>query len=333
MSIGRISRELLDHYGAPIREMLDDPTVTEILINGPFEIEVERDGRLQRTERTFTSETALFEFARQVAHALDQEIDPDTNPILDARLHDGSRVCFVLPPVSVGRIIGAIRPAPKHVITLDELLDRRMLDQRVAARIRDAVDAHENIAFSGGTGSGKTTLLRAFSAFIPAAERIVVIEDTTEYIAPNHPRVAMLEAASRSRPGDAHPGVSMARLIATAMWLRPDRIVVGEIRTPEAAAAFLEALNTGHGGTLTTLHANDEREALIRLRNLLARSAPGSALDLHEATVRANVGLVVHARKVDVGDRVLRRVTGVIECRDGEINTLFRYDPETDQWV
>jgi pilus assembly protein CpaF len=324
---------LLAYYGEPIRPFLDDPEVTEICINGPSSVFVERGGRLFRTEASFKSVEELDEYVRQIAHHLKQDIDADTHPILDARLDDGSRVNAVLPPYSVGFTSVTIRPSPKRRMSLDDLLQFRMLDEAVVRRVENAICEGDSVVTAGGTGSGKTTLLRAFSTFIPRDERVLVVEDTTEDIVPDHPHVVQLEAARRRRHGDDRMEVTMGGLITNTLRMRGDRIVVGEIRTPEAAAAFFWARNTGHSVPLTTVHANSGRETFLRLRNLLASAGPGIPLSVHDDMVKSNINLVLHVRKLRVGDEVRRRVVEVVETESGEVRDALRYDPECDAWA
>jgi pilus assembly protein CpaF len=323
---------LLDYYCEPIRPFLEDPDVTEICINGASSVHVERGGRLYRTDASFTSEEKLDEYVRQIAHNLKQDLDADTHPILDARLDDGSRVNVVMPPYSVGFIAVTIRPSPKRRMSLADLLERRMLDEQIARHVEAAILDGDSVVTAGGTGSGKTTLLRAFTEFIPRDERVLVVEDTTESIVPGHPHVVQLEAARRRKHGDDRMEVTMGSLITNTLRMRGDKIVVGEIRTPEAAAAFFWARNTGHSVPLSTVHANSARETFLRLRNLLASAGPGIPLAIHDETVRTNVKLVLHVKKLRVGDEVRRRVVEVVESRDGEIRDVLRYDAEGDLW-
>jgi pilus assembly protein CpaF len=208
-----------------------------------------------------------------------------------------------------------------------------MLDEAVARRVESAIRGGDSVVTAGGTGSGKTTLLRAFSTFIPRDERVLVVEDTTENIVPDHPHVVQLEAARRRRHGDDRMEVTMGGLITNTLRMRGDRIVVGEIRTPEAAAAFFWARNTGHSVPLSTVHANSARETFVRLRNLLASAGPGIPLSVHDEMVRSNVNLVLHVRKLRVADEVRRRVVEVVETEAGEVRDTVRYDLERDTWV
>lgn len=323
---------LLLYYGEPIHAFLDDPDVNEICINGASSIYIERGGRLHLTDARFESEQQLDEFVRQIAHHLRQDVDPDTHPILDARLEDGSRVNAIVPPYAVGFLAVTIRPAPKHRMSLSDLLRLRMLDERIVRRVERAVADGESVIPSGGTGSGKTTLLRAFTEFIPHDERVIVVEDTTEGLAPGHPHVVQLEAARRRRRTDDHIDVTMDALITNTLRMRGDKIIVGEVRTPEAAAALFAALNTGHSVPLSTVHANSGRDTFLRLRNLLASAAPSIPIAIHDETVRTNLKLVLHVRKIRVGEEVRRRVAELVETRDGEIHDVLRYNAEADTW-
>lgn len=329
--------EILSYYGQPIADLRADPEITDIMINGHERIFVERGGRIERSAARFPTAERLDEFVRQIAHNLGQTIDARTHPILDARLPDGSRINAVLQPVAIGGTVVTIRPAPHRHLSADELVARRMLTPAMLARIREGVEAAESLLTAGGTGSGKTTLLRAFSAFIPAEERIVTIEDTHEDLVPGERHVVRLEAALRRRQLDRDQiTVGMDRLIVNALRMRPDRIIVGEIRTPEAAEAYVRAMNTGHGGSMSTIHANSAGETYLRLRDLLTSAAPAVPPALHEETVRANVRLVIHVARLRIGSDVRRRVTAMSEFVRGpdglHTRTLWRYVPEADSW-
>ncbi|MDR6293790.1 pilus assembly protein CpaF [Inquilinus ginsengisoli] len=323
---------LLQYYGKPIHPFLEDPDVTEICINGASNIYVERGGRLHLTDARFENDAQLEEFVRQIAHHLRQDIDGDTHPILDARLEDGSRVNAILPPYSVGYVAVTIRPSPKHRMSLDDLLRLHMLDERIARRVEQAIADGDSVMTAGGTGSGKTTLLRAFTQFIPRDERVLIVEDTTEGLAPGHPHAVQLEAARRRRHADDQLTVTMDALITNTLRMRGDKIIVGEVRTPEAAAALFAARNTGHSVPLSTVHANSARDTFLRLRHLLAAANPSIPIAVHDETVRSNLRLVLHVRKVRVGDEVRRRVTELIETREGEIREVLRYDADADTW-
>jgi pilus assembly protein CpaF len=285
----------------PLEELLDDPRVEEVMVNGPDEVYVERRGRIERTEVRFPSEQALRDTIERILTPLGRRVD-ELSPMADARLEDGSRVNVVIPPLAVDgptvsiRRFAAQRPDPDELVALGTL----------TAELRDllaaAVRARRSILISGGTGSGKTTLLNALSSFIGSEERVITIEDAAE-LRLQQPHVVRLESrpASVERRGE----VTIRDLLRNALRMRPDRIVIGEVRGPEALD-LLTALNTGHDGALSTVHANSPQDALRRLETLSLMAAVG----LPHAAIREQLGrgieLVVHlARGGDGSRRVL----------------------------
>lgn len=289
-----VAQDLLVHYGQPIAALLADPSVTEICVNRYDEVWVERAGRLERVPGVgWRDEQALIALIKQIAHSLDQEVDSAGNPILDARLDDGARINANLRPIAVQGANLSIRPYPKRVYTADDLLAMGSLSAGMLATLVAAVRERRNVVIAGGTGSGKTTVLRALCRYIDPAERVLTVEDTAENLLPGHPHLVSYEAARR-RGSSLRREITMGTLIENALRQRPDRLVVGEIRTPEAAAAYLDGLNTGHAGILTTLHANSCADALSRIDVLYARQAPNLSMAVVERLVRSNIDLVVH---------------------------------------
>lgn len=327
--------DLVGHYTGPIQALIDDPEVTEVMVNRYDEVFVERGGKIERCEGiTFDNEEKLVAFIRQIANSLSQSVTPDKRPILDARLPNGSRINAVLKPVAVASPTVSIRPARVRAFSMDDLVARKMLTQEIADHIEAAVTGHRNIVISGGTGSGKTTLLRAIGSYFGQHERILVVEDTTEFIVPEHPHTLMYEAPSRSG-GSGGEEITMARLIRNALRNRPDRIVVGEIRTPPAAAAFIEALNTGHGGTVSTTHANNAEDTLNRIIMLHAAETPHVPYEILSGLVRRSIGLVVNIAALyseELGR--VRRVNEVASINvEGQLILDYRYNADTDSWL
>lgn len=309
----------------PIRILLDDPEITEICVNAWNDVWIEKAGRLSRTEARWSSEIELVTFIRQVANALGQEVDEQRRPLLDARLEDGTRLNATLRPIAVFGPCLSIRPFPKRVFDLDDLLRLGAVSAEMVEIFRAAVDARLNVLVSGGTGSGKTTLLRCLCRFVPESERTITIEDTAENLLPDHPHRLSFEAPKR-RPGDGVILITLGLLIENALRQRPDRIIVGEIRSAEAAAAFIDAVNTGHAGTMSTVHANGAADALARLDVLYARQAGNFSIDVIRALVRGNIDLVVHAaRKPAVADGPTRRVKEVLWLEEGRLVPLIRH--------
>jgi len=320
----REAAELLAHYGTPIRPFLDDPAVTEICVNAWNDIWVETAGRLTRTTARWSSETELVTFIKQVANALGQEVDEHRRPLLDARFDNGTRLNATLRPIAVFGPCVSIRPFPKTVFSLDDLLRFGAVTPAMVEVFRLAVLGRLNVLVSGGTGSGKTTLLRCFCRFVPDDERTITIEDTAENLLPDHPHRLSFEAPKRLQAEGALP-VTMGLLIENALRQRPDRIIVGEIRSAEAAAAFVDAINTGHAGTMSTVHANGAVDALARLDVLYARQAANFSMEVVRALIRGNIDLVVHAVRESDGEATMRRVKEVVWIENHRPVPLIRH--------
>ena len=307
----------------PIELFIDDPEVSDILVNGGA-VFVEKDGRMEEIAGLSMPEKMLRIAVRQTARALGNEIDEET-PLLDARLPDGSRVAAVIPPCSVTGTILAIRKFHSKRYTAEELVRVGSLPPEVLVHLRHAIETRRNILIAGGAGTGKTTLLNALASFIDSKERIVVIEDTSE-IQLEQRNLVRLEAR-RAQPGLS--AVTIRDLLRTTLRLRPDRIILGEVRDGEAFD-LLQALNTGHQGTLATIHANSAIEAISRFTTCVLMSG----VELPYAAIRSNIAealnLIVHIeRRVedhpDGERRSVRRVSKVLE--------IGHYDPAQDRFV
>ncbi|WP_282611024.1 CpaF family protein [Pelagibius sp. Alg239-R121] len=308
--------DLLTHYSDPIAVYLEDPDVTDILVNRFDEIWIEKNGELSKTTSQWRDEMELESFIDIIANSLGQDADEAGKQILDARLPNGTRVNAVLPPIAVkGRCL-SIRPFPKRKFTMDDLLERRMLADAECDILQKAVLDRKNILVAGGTGSGKTTVLRAVCSFIDPAERVITVEDTAEGLV-DRPHVVSFEAAKRLG-GDHGDTVTMGRLIENALRQRPDRIIVGEVRSPEAATALVDAINTGHAGCISTIHANSASDALVRLETLYARHAPNLSLELIRRLICSNVDLLIHVKREIKGFRKVREIVEVDE--DGNLH-------------
>ncbi len=285
-----------------IQPLLDDPAVTDVLVNGPSEIFVERAGRLQKVDVRFRDAGAVSELAHRIAAGVGRELTIE-RPFVDARMRDGSRANAVIAPVGgptlsirkFNRISVALRgPSPSWEASGG-------LGSAAAQLLADAITARANVLVAGATGTGKSTLLRSLAAEIPAEERLIVIEDTNELVLP-HAHVVHLECVP-GRDG----AIGVADLVVNALRMRPDRIIVGEVRSPAEASALLEALSTGHEGSLTTLHAGSARGALERLELLLSRSGDVSTDAIARHVVRA-FDVVVHVVRARHGQRWVREI-------------------------
>ncbi|OLC52945.1 MAG: hypothetical protein AUH85_15210 [Chloroflexi bacterium 13_1_40CM_4_68_4] len=292
-------------YG-PLQPFMDDPAVTDILVNGATEVFVERHGRLERVEARFADTDELADLGFRIAAAVGRELTID-HPYLDARLADGSRANVVIAPVGGPTL--CIRKVRREALPLDAWVERKALDRAAASFLERAVAGRLNVLIAGATGSGKSTLLRALAELVPADERIVVVEDTAELVL-QHPHVVRLECVP---PREGHAGVRVAELVENALRMRPDRLIVGEIRTPREAYAALEALATGHQGSATTVHGADATEALARLELLLLRADAAIPLAAARAHVRRAFDVVVALRRERDGLRVVTAISIVAE--------------------
>jgi pilus assembly protein CpaF len=296
----------------PLEPLLSDPAVDEVMVNGPGEVYVERQGRLARAAVEFSSESELIHAIERILAPLGRRVD-EASPLCDARLADGSRVNVVVPPLSLSGPCLTIRRFRREGFSLHELVTHHTLPRALAEFLAACVAARASVLVSGGTGSGKTTTLGALSGAIPSHERIVTIEDAAE-LRLRQRHVVRLEARPPNLEGRGE--VTIRQLVRNALRMRPDRIVVGEVRGPEALD-MLQALNTGHDGSLTTVHANSPADALRRVETLALMAGIG----LPHAAVRQQVAsaldLVVQQSRLVDGSRVVDSVTEVVRVAGG----------------
>ena len=248
----------------PLEPFLDDDDITDILANGPLDIYVERNGKLERTGTRFRDAQHLVNIAQRIATGVGRRID-ESSPMVDARLADGSRVNIVLPPLVLNGGTISIRKFPKRSLTLDAMVRQENLSAELSRVLQIAARSRINILISGGTGSGKTTLLNAISQYIHSDERVVTVEDAVE-LRLQQPHVVQMETRPPNIEGVGQ--VAQRELVRNALRMRPDRIIVGEVRGPEAFD-MLQAMNTGHDGSMSTVHANSPRDALYRIENMV----------------------------------------------------------------
>ena len=308
-----VARILRDTVGlGPLEELLADPEVEEVMVNGPDRVYVERRGRIEPTEVHFADEAELRNSIERILAPLGRRVD-ELSPMVDARLADGSRVNVVIPPLAVDgpalsiRRFAAARPGPADLVELGTLTPQ------MRGLLEVAVGERRSLLVSGGTGSGKTTLLNALSSFVAAEERVVTIEDAAE-LRLQQPHVVRLESRPTSVEGRGE--VTIRDLLRNALRMRPDRIVIGEVRGPEALD-LLTALNTGHRGALSTVHANSPADALRRLETLALMAGVG----LPHAAIREQLGrgfeLVVHLERLADGRRVVTEIAEVVRAAGG----------------
>ncbi|MDB4966334.1 MAG: Type secretion system hydrolase TadA/VirB11/CpaF, TadA subfamily [Myxococcales bacterium] len=290
----------------PVSRYLHDDSVSEIMINGHEEIFIERAGRLEITDARFASDHALESAVRNIAQFVGRSVSAD-HPVLDARLPDGSRVCAILPPASRRGICVSIRRFPKERLTVDQLLRYGAITESARLFLEICVLLKRNVMVAGGTGSGKTSLLNALSSFIPSHERIVVIEDSSE-VQLQQPHAVYLE----SRPPDAkgRNAVTIRDLLRATLRMRPDRIVVGECRGGEALD-LIQAMTSGHGGSLSTVHATYPHDTLHRLETLCLMSDVELPLAAMRAQIASAVNIIVQTSRMNDGSR---KITHIAEC-------------------
>lgn len=318
-----IYRETTRHFLTPILPLLDDPSVTEILINGPEAVYFEREGKLQRSDVRFPDAASLMAAARNVAEFVNRRIDSE-NHSMDARLPDGSRVHVVLPPSSRQGVCFSIRKFQKSTFDLSLLVQRGSLNAEAAEFLELAVLLHKNMVIAGGTGTGKTSMLNALSAAIPAHERIIVIEDSSE-LQLHQPHTVYLEAQP-PRP-DGKGQISIRDLFVDSLRMRPDRIVVGEVRRGEALD-LIQSMLSGHSGSLTTVHATTPRDSLIRLETLCLMSDVSLPIYVARAQVASAIHLVVQIRRFGDGSRRVQsiaEVNGLDAENNYQLRELYRF--------
>jgi pilus assembly protein CpaF len=298
--------ETIAQFFEPIRELLDDPTVADIMINGPDEIYVERKGVLELTTARFSSREALEAALRNAAQFVGKSIDPE-RPILEGRLPDGSRIEAVLPPAAPDGPTVSIRRFFKETLTVARLIALGAMTEEVAATLHAIVASKQNVVVAGGTGSGKTSMLNALSSFIPEGERVVTIEDARE-LQLQRAHVVALEA----RPADARGrgAVGIRELFRATLRLRPDRIIVGEIRGGEALD-MIQAMTSGHGGCMSTLHATYPSDTLARLETMGMMSDVQMPLAALRIQLASAIDFIVQTSRLPDGSRKITHVTEV----------------------
>lgn len=318
-----LQKELFDSFRRLdiLQELVDDPEITEIMANGPEEIFVESKGRIRRWEKRFESKEQLLDLIQQIVSSVNRIVNT-SSPIADARLADGSRVHVVLEPVALDGPILTIRKFPEPV-TMEKLLSYGSISEEAAVFLQKLVEARYNIFVSGGTGAGKTTFLNALSEFIPSGERVITIEDSAELRLRHIENLVRLETREANAEGQGAIGIGM--LIRAALRMRPDRILIGEVRGKEALD-LLQAMNTGHDGSFSTGHANSPRDMLARLETmvLMAAELPLPAI---RSQIASAVDIMVHVARLRDKSRKVTAIEEVDRYENGEIilNSLYRF--------
>ncbi|MEH6674719.1 MULTISPECIES: CpaF family protein [unclassified Sulfitobacter] len=320
----QLNSELYDEVTGlgPLETLLKDDTINDILVNGPQQIFVERDGKLQLTDVTFKDEKHLLRIIDKIVSAVGRRVD-ESNPYVDARLKDGSRFNAMVPPIAVDGSLVSIRKFKKDKLGIDDLVSFGAFSEEMAAYLQAAVATRLNIIVSGGTGSGKTTTLNALSSFIANDERILTIEDTAE-LQLQQTHVGRMESRPPNVEGKGE--VSPRDCLKNALRMRPDRIIVGETRGEEVID-MLQAMNTGHDGSMTTIHANSARDGVSRLENMIAMAGIEMPLKAVRSQISSAVNLIVQASRLQDGSRRMTSITEITGMEGDVISMqeIFRY--------
>jgi len=318
--VGELSDDIMGH--GPLERLLADDSVSEIMVNGPHDVWIEREGRLHRTTARFTDESHLRRIINKMVAEVGRRVD-ETQPMVDARLPDGSRINAIIPPLSLSGALLTIRKFGSERLNLDDLIRLGTLSPETIDLLRRCVEARLNVLISGGTGTGKTTLLNALSAAIPDSERIVTIEDAAELrLAQRH--VLRLECRPSNIEGEGE--VTVRELVRNSLRMRPDRIIVGEVRGAEALD-MLQALNTGHDGSLSTVHANSPRDGLARLETMVLMAGYDLPLRAIRQQIASALDLVIHLERIHDGSRKVIALTEVqrVESDVITLQDLYRF--------
>jgi pilus assembly protein CpaF len=330
--LGALARELADEIAGfgPVEALLRDPEVTEVMVNGPGPVWVERHGRIEPTDVVLASAEQVLRLVHRVVGPLGLRVD-ESQPYVEARLPDGSRLHAIIPPLSVGGPAVTIRRFSRRPFTLADLVAGGTLGPAMAAFLDLAVRARLNIVVTGGSGSGKTTLLGVLCGSVPASERIVTIEESAE-LRLVRPQVVSLEARPPNVEGTGE--VTVRTLLRNALRMRPDRIIVGEVRGGEALD-MLQAMNTGHDGSLSTCHANAPADLLVRLETMVLQSGIGLTGSAARRQIASALDLVVHTARLPGGQRAVVRIAEVCGMRHrslvlGDVFRLARHEGDAD---
>jgi pilus assembly protein CpaF len=327
--VGELADDILGH--GPLERLLADDSVTEIMVNGPADVWIERDGMLHKTAVRFTDESHIRRVINKMVAEVGRRVD-EAQPMVDARLPDGSRINAVIPPLSLRGALLTVRKFGSERLDLESLIRLGSLSPDTADFIRRCVEARLNLLISGGTGTGKTTLLNALSAGIPDQERIITIEDAAELkLAQRH--VLRLECRPKNIEGEGE--VTIRDLVRNSLRMRPDRIVVGEVRGAEALD-MLQAMNTGHDGSLSTVHANSPRDALARLETMVLMAGYDLPLRAIRQQIAAAIDLVIQLERIRDGSRKVVAITEV-QRMESDVITLqdlfvFKVETVTSDW-
>ncbi len=312
----RIHREIYNSIRGlgVVEELLEDESITEIMINGTNNIFIERNGEISQIEYNYSSASRLNDVIQQIVGKTNKRVN-QANPIVDTRLSDGSRVNVVLPPISLSGAVVTIRKFPAKTINMEKLIHWKSITEEAAEFLKILVRAGYNIFVSGGTGSGKTTFLNALSNFIEEDERVITIEDSAELQLKNIRNLISLETRSSTDEGTTE--ISIRDLIKTSLRMRPDRVIVGEVRGPEALD-MLQAMNTGHDGSMSTGHANSPKDMLARLETMVLMGIDMPLLAIR-SQIASGIDIVIHLGRLRDKSRKVLEIDEVVGLKDGDI--------------
>lgn len=323
----RLIDEVLDEtFGlGPLEALLKDPSISDILINGPKSVYVERRGKLEKTNVTFRDNDHLLQIIDRIISKVGRRVD-ETCPMVDARMPDGSRFNAIIPPLALDGPTLSIRRFGRNPLKLEDLLNLKAFTPEMVMLLEGAIKARLNIIIAGGTGSGKTTLLNTLSSFIPNHERIITIEDAAE-LQLQQEHVVRLETRPPNIEGKG--AITATDLVRNALRMRPERIIIGECRGPEALD-MLQAMNTGHEGSMTTLHANSPRDALARLETMIMMAGFELPLKAMRTQIASAVNLLIQANRLQGGVRRITHITEIVGLEQDTVITqdIFRFEQD-----
>ncbi|MCD8120012.1 MAG: CpaF family protein [Lachnospiraceae bacterium] len=327
VSIGQQVYSSIRGFGL-LDSIIDDDSITEVMINGPKNIFIEKDGHLFKLDRQFESQRRLEDVIQRIVGLAGREVS-QANPICDTRLPDGSRVNVVLPPISLCGPTLTIRKFSKTPMTIERLIRYGSITQEIADKLELLVRAKYNIFISGGTGSGKTTFLNALSNYIPKDERVITIEDSAELQITGVENLVSMETRNANAAGAGQ--ITIRELIRASLRMRPERIVVGEVRGGEALD-MLQAMNTGHDGSLSTGHANSTQDMLSRLETMVLQGSAGLPLEAIRQQIASAVDIIIHLSRLRDKTRRTMEITEVVGYEDGQIklNPLYVFEEDED---
>jgi pilus assembly protein CpaF len=312
----------------PIYKLLKDPNISEIMVNGPNQVYIERNGNLELTDVVFRDEQHLLYLVERILSPLGRRVT-ELEPYVDARLSDGSRVNIIRSPVSTIGPVLTIRKFSYKILTMDDLIKLGTLDGLVAEFLRACVVARLNLLISGGASSGKTTLLSVLGSFILAAERVITIEDTQE-LHLNRKHTVPLEVRPANIEGKGE--ISIRDLLRNSLHMRPDRIIIGEVRSLEVLD-MIQAMNTGHEGSMTTLHSNSPLEALDRLEVLMLMGSSNVSSEVAKRQIISAVDLIVHMVRLADGSRKITQISEILKGKEYNLQDIFVYDEEKGKLI